>query len=354
MKKKERCCLVALQETKCEVFSIWDLKKIWGQDNLDSVFSKSQGASGGTLLIWIPCIFKKESTLVDDNFCGVIGRWNGVENKIGFINVYGPHNSSAKSILWLKLQQIITSGEHIWVIMGDFNAIRHREERVGLSFDARDALNFNNFIHGSGLHDIQMGRRRFTRFSKDGRSMSKLDRFLINQKFLDQWKNVHASALTRTLSDHSPILLKVDELDIGPKPFKIFDHWELKEEFGKLVDSSWKEGQYSGTADQVLKDKLKKLKQDIKSWSKEERLKQLHEKIKLQESILDWDRKAEMGGLSNEDIRKREDDLFNLAQIENAERMELRQKARIKWSMEGDENSRYFHAMVNQRWKKAA
>ena len=39
-------------------------------------------------------------------------------------------------------------------------------------------------------------------------------------------------------------------------------------------------------------------------------------------------------------------------QIEEKERPELRQKARIKWAIDGDEKSNRFHTLVNQKWQK--
>ncbi|KAJ9553924.1 hypothetical protein OSB04_017969 [Centaurea solstitialis] len=347
--KQVNCSLVALQETKCENIEDWEIRKIWGTGSVDAVFSKSRGASGGTLMIWDANLFQKESFVSEDHFCVVVGHWAGVDSKVGFINVYGPQLSNAKANLWCLLQNIISSAEHIWVLMGDFNAIRSRNEKIGLSFDNRDAMLFNNFILSSSLHDIQLGARRFTRFSKDGKCMSKLDRFLVNQRYLTQWRCVQALVLPRSFSDHSPIVLKVDDLDFGPKPFKVFDHWNSNEDYVKLVAASWGEGSFRGTADVVLKNKLKKLRNDIRVWVHKEIAKSSTQKDLLASFLLDWDSKAESSALSEEDLRKREDALFNHAQIENKERLEAKQKSRLKWAIEGDENSKFFHAMANQR-----
>ena len=68
--KKERCNLLAIQETKCENFSDVEIRNIWGKGNSNSAFGKLVGASGGTLLIWDTNCFKKQE-ITGLHFCGV-------------------------------------------------------------------------------------------------------------------------------------------------------------------------------------------------------------------------------------------------------------------------------------------
>nr|GEU61204.1 RNA-directed DNA polymerase, eukaryota [Tanacetum cinerariifolium] len=41
--------------------------------------------------------------------------------------------------------------------------------------------------------------------------------------------------------------------------------------------------------------------------------------------------------------------MSKLASLENIESSELAQKAKVKWSIEGDENSKKFHGIINKR-----
>ena len=68
--------------------------------------------------------------------------------------------------------------------------------------------------------------------------------------------------------------------------------------------------------------------------------------------MLDWDLKAEQGGISEDDNIKREGWLSEIFQLEHMEKMDLFQKLCSKWVVEGDENTRYFHGIVNQRWRR--
>lgn len=153
------------------------------------------------------------------------------------------------------------------MIFGDFNAVRNTSERAGSIFVERVANAFNDFISCAGLHDIQINGRRFTYFSKRGNKMSKLDRFLVSSKFLDIWPEVSVLALERYISDHCPLLLSIGVKGFGPKPFKFFDVWMDHPEFLDTVQKSWNQEIIGNKADIILKNKLKRLKSDLKVWS---------------------------------------------------------------------------------------
>nr|GEZ52538.1 RNA-directed DNA polymerase, eukaryota, reverse transcriptase zinc-binding domain protein [Tanacetum cinerariifolium] len=73
-------------------------------------------------------------------------------------------------------------------------------------------------------------------------------------------------------------------------------------------------------------------------------------KIDTELELLDW--KAENDGLSQHDNEERlspkkvKDDLDHLV------RLDLIQKAKVKWAIEGDENSKYFHGIVNNNFSR--
>ena len=52
------------------------------------------------------------------------------------------------------------------------------------------------------------------------------------------------------------------------------------------------------------------------------------------------------------DCTKRDKWIFDLLQLEQREKFDLNQKSHTKWVVEGDENSNYFHATVNHRWRR--
>ena len=134
----------------------------------------------------------------------------------------------------------------------------------------------------------------------------------------------------RSISDHCPILLKIEEISLGPKPFRTFDSWLNSEDFQKVVLLSWNSNSFVGIADFVLKEKIKALKKDMKAWASLENEKNSKRRNEINSALLDWDLKAELGDITEVDRLKRDVLLFDSFQLEHLERMDLKQKSRVK------------------------
>ncbi|GKE09582.1 hypothetical protein Tco_1413133, partial [Tanacetum coccineum] len=81
-----------------------------------------------------------------------------------------------------------------------FNVVRSLEERVGSNFDDNEANTFSDFLLSTGLCDLPLGGRRYTRFDKEWRKASKFDRFLVTSGFFNVWNG--ASAKDGLLTDY--------------------------------------------------------------------------------------------------------------------------------------------------------
>ncbi|GJZ40892.1 cytochrome P450 [Tanacetum coccineum] len=154
---------------------------------------------------------------------------------MGKSGVYAPQEQRLKRKLWLELTELLLNPNTLSVILGDFNEVRVKFERMGTVFDPRGARFFNNFIESSGLHDIQMGSKWFSGMNNIGSKLSQLDRFLVSC-FLDRWTNSYILPLTRDFSNHTPLLLSNSVHDYGPTLFKFFNSWLSHEDFTPLVE----------------------------------------------------------------------------------------------------------------------
>ncbi|KAJ4965562.1 hypothetical protein NE237_017411 [Protea cynaroides] len=94
-------------------------------------------------------------------------------------------------------------------------------------------------IMRTGLADIKNKGELFTWNNGQiglGRIHCKLDRCLVNQDWVDHLRGSEANFLLAGLSDHSPCVLKIDEMpSFGPKPFKFFNFWTKDPMFMDLV-----------------------------------------------------------------------------------------------------------------------
>ncbi|GJS91827.1 RNA-directed DNA polymerase, eukaryota, reverse transcriptase zinc-binding domain protein [Tanacetum coccineum] len=92
--------------------------------------------------------------------------------------------------------------------------------------------------------------------------------------------------------------------------------------FDKLVEDTWIEAPvYESNVMTNMMMKLKYLKQKIREWNKDK------------------------GEGNAEVIKQRMDVIKSLQDMENLQSLETAQKAKIKWAIEGDENSRYYHGV---------
>ncbi|GKF53779.1 RNA-directed DNA polymerase, eukaryota, partial [Tanacetum coccineum] len=150
---------VGIQESKLLSCDKNVIRSLWPRNYINFAVSNSVEASGGIITIWDSRTFTMEQNFIDRFFVGVVGSWVGSCNKIGLLNVYAPQCSSLKEILWSSIESLINSVNVTWVVLG-----------ISMS---------------TGLFGLPLGGRRFTRFNKDGRKASKLDRFLVSSSFFD-------------------------------------------------------------------------------------------------------------------------------------------------------------------------
>lgn len=164
--------------------------------------------------------------------------------------------------------------------------------------------------------------------------------------FLDYWSNAKVFAAWRIISDPSPIILYVDQVNFGPKPFRIFNSWLDLPDFDLVIRNSWLSGNYRGSPDIILKNKIKKLREDIKVWHSNFMAINNKLRMDLLNTINVWDQKAENANLSDLEALSRESAVAELLKLDQIERENLKQKCRITWAIEGDENSRFFHTQL--------
>ncbi|KAJ0780408.1 putative RNA-directed DNA polymerase [Helianthus annuus] len=191
---------------------------------------------------------------------------------------------------------------------------------------------------------------KFTFSAADGSKQSKLDRFLVNSGFFNAWPEADVEAVSSFLSDHCAIILKTELANFGPKPFRIFDSWFDKPGFSEVVNSALnKDPGISGPSDVRLMRKLGILRSELKNWRDEMLNKNsgvVSAALSDLESIQDF--------LAERNLSEEEEWILIeskkvLKEEEERKSRDMRQRSRIKWAKEGDENTSFFHAMVNCR-----
>ncbi|MCI01064.1 hypothetical protein A2U01_0022088, partial [Trifolium medium] len=179
---------------------------------------------------------------------------------------------SGKRKLWNDLLEFKSNNvPGDWCLGGDFNATLKVAERRGCNGGGgqRERTEFSQFIDAMEVIDIPVTGKKFSWFNAVGTSMSRLDRFLLSEGFIEKGGISNQWIGDRDISDHCPIWLVCSNLNWGPKPFKFNNCWLEHPNFLPFVSDTWKKLNIKGKKAFVLKEKLKSLKESLKVWNKE-------------------------------------------------------------------------------------
>ncbi|XP_068503598.1 uncharacterized protein [Phaseolus vulgaris] len=227
-----------------------NIRGLWGSEGIDF-------ASEGIDFV---CIQEAKLSELSDARCVVV-------------NIYAACSLRDKYSLWGKLSAIkLASIDTVWCLSGDFNAIRKRSERKGVSKTdnhASEMTGFNNFIDTNLLIELPLVGKCFTWFNSSGKAMSMLDRVLFFEDWMVKWPMCKQYVQHREVSDHCAIVVKSMVKDWGPKSFRSIDAWFMEKGFVGMVKDKWTSYPTQGNAFIVFKKKLKWLKGDLKSWNRD-------------------------------------------------------------------------------------
>ncbi|XP_058773230.1 uncharacterized protein LOC131647348 [Vicia villosa] len=209
-------------------------------------------------------------SFLDKGYVGINVKWKGIVYNL--VNVNASCNRVERQHTWDSLIRIKNSRiNEEWCVAGDFNEVLRKEEHIGVGShrDWRGMEDFRSFVEEMELIDINCVGGKFTWFKDNGKSMRRLDRFLLSKKLIEMWEVVDQIIEKRDISDHAPIRLYVGKLDWGPKLFCFNNSWLKHEDFNAFMVNEWKRLEIRGRGDFVLYEKLKKFKERLREWNEE-------------------------------------------------------------------------------------
>nr|GEV25454.1 RNA-directed DNA polymerase, eukaryota, reverse transcriptase zinc-binding domain protein [Tanacetum cinerariifolium] len=120
--------------------------------------------------------------------------------------------------------------------------------------------------------------------------------------------------------------------------------------FDKFIEDSWKDAPIieSNTLVRMMK-KLKYLKEKIRMSNKLNKEKSYKSKGSLLAELADYDAIIDKGEGENNVVNRTTEVVNLLQEVEKNNSLEAAQKAKIKWATEGDENSKYYHGVINKK-----
>lgn len=239
--------IVGILETKKEQFSDRMLNNL-GKPMTKWLQRPSLGLSGGILVGF------------DGSKFDMLNSWIGqftisihFKNKIDHFEwiytvVYGPVLSSKRTAFFNELSLIHSYGIDAWLLIGDFNLIRTRSEKIGPSFNIALSNRFNSILARMQLLEISLSDRKFT-WSKSVHSPSQalLDRAFCSVDWEAHYPSYHLSSLPRFMSDHTPLILQTSAPVFNTSTTLKFEKtWLAQEGFVELMIGWWQSTQLGG------------------------------------------------------------------------------------------------------------
>ncbi|XP_026416535.1 uncharacterized protein LOC113311968 [Papaver somniferum] len=290
----------------------WWVKNIWGNDQFKWRDIPSQGLSGD-----YPCTYWE--------------RWE----------------------FWIELEDLIGWATNHWVITGDFNAIRRRRERNKPGGSSRNSRLFNEYMEEHGLIDLPLNGGQFTWSNMQADPLlCRLDRILVTPQFEGKFPLLTQTFLSRTLSDHSPLLLTTSNINRNKPLFRVESFWFSHPEFLSNLQLWWNALSFTGSPSYILSKKLQNFKFFLKRWSRETYGQVETNKEELTRSINAHNMLEENSVLSDQQFSERAEWRASLKQINLDNARKWLTRAKTKHFKEGDANTKYFHTLENGRRRR--
>ena len=146
------------------------------------------------------------------------------------------------------------------VIGGDFNIIRNPKEKSNNRFDGRWPASFNACIETLNLRELELSGRKFTwANSADIPTFEKLDRILVSTDWEQKFPLSTMEALTRELSDHTPLLLDTHKAAHrgNNTMFRFELSWLNKDGFKDIVSKVWNDNNKGHTSLRRWQNKIR-------------------------------------------------------------------------------------------------
>lgn len=267
--------------------------------------------------------------------------------------VYAMNTSEEREELWLALEQIASSIQSPWDVLGDLNVTLTHEERLKGGepvFESTEEL--ENFTSLCELVDLNYTGVFHTWCNKQeglARVNAKLDRILVNLVWLQDLSWSDALFCNPGISDHSPGILHVTQQQKTPcRRFKFCNFWTNDPNYPAMVREAWEEPVNGIPMFRIVK-KLKLLKGKLKSLHKSKhsnllgRLKEAKGKLDDVQSQLQSDPK-------NMQLQQSEKVYYEeYVKLASVELSLYKQKTKEEWMMDMDYNTSYFHARVAEK-----
>jgi hypothetical protein len=179
--------------------------------------------------------------------------------------------------------------------------------------------------------------------------LEQLDWFFTSSNWIVDFPNSMVLPLAKTGSDHVLCVVSIDTNIPKAKIFRFENYWVDLPSFVQCVSSSWSKESSKRYNSAILADKLKCLRYELKKWHTSlARLKGLIQNCN--KVILLLDTLEEKRPLYRTEFNFRKIVKLHLEDLLLAKCNYWRKRCTIRWITQGEDNTKFFHAMATKRF----
>uniref|UniRef100_A0A2N9G6K5 Reverse transcriptase domain-containing protein n=1 Tax=Fagus sylvatica TaxID=28930 RepID=A0A2N9G6K5_FAGSY len=235
--------------------------------------------------------------------------------------------------------------------MGDFNELVRIEEKQGRHHRSERQMQlFRDVLDDCGFMDFGFTGPQFTWTNNRAGDMTweRLDRVVATPEWVSLFPSARVHHLDCRWSDHKPIWIGTEKM-VKParKPFRFEEVWMSDSSCEETIEAAWKKSK-PGVPMYSVWEKIHECRRDLRVWSRTN-FRNIKQQIRETEDQL---KQAEANSMRGHDhaqvIILKEKLQILLAKDERV----WKQRSRVEWLREGDQNTRYFHSKATQRHRR--
>ena len=166
------------------------------------------------------------------------------DNAWRFTGVYGALETQLRSATWDLIRSLHRRGTLPWLRGGNFNEIlKSHEKRGGRLRPYSQMEQFRKVLDKCNLLDLGFLGNKFTwsrTYPNGGMVWERLDRAVCTAKWYDLFLSTSVQTLTCVSSDHNPICIQLEEIEVKTlRPWRFEQMWLKDSGCKEIVERTW-------------------------------------------------------------------------------------------------------------------